>query len=121
MNDDNQYVTLGAGGEVFAAPVETVREILDLRPITALPNAPPYLDGMIDLRGRTIPVVDLRAMGFSAEQQAIRHGLDSLPSGSWGALAWRLPAEGAKAIRHTVSKCKQLTWHIGRLSVTFSG
>jgi purine-binding chemotaxis protein CheW len=55
-----QYVTLGVDSEVFAVPVETVQEILDMRPISRLPHAPPYLLGMIDVRGRGVPVVDLR-------------------------------------------------------------
>ena len=61
MADDRQYVTLGVGGETFAAPVENVREVLDLCRITAVPNAPAFLKGMIDVRGRTVPVVDMRA------------------------------------------------------------
>ncbi len=58
--DGRQYVTLGIDGEVFAVEVEQVEEILDLRPISHVPNAPACLLGMIDMRGRTVPVVDLR-------------------------------------------------------------
>ena len=60
MNGTRQYVTLGVGEELFAAPVERVQEILELRPIARLPKAPANLLGMIDLRGQGIPVVDLR-------------------------------------------------------------
>jgi purine-binding chemotaxis protein CheW len=60
-----QFVTLGAAGEVFGAPVDKVQEILDARPISRLPHLPPAMLGIIDVRGRTIPVVDLRhALGF---------------------------------------------------------
>lgn len=60
-----QYVTLGASGEVFGAPVDRVQEILDARPIARLPQMPGHMLGIIDVRGRTIPVVDLRgALGF---------------------------------------------------------
>lgn len=55
-----QVVTLGIEDEVFAVPVEGVREILDLCPITHLPYAPNYLLGIIDVRGRGVPVIDLR-------------------------------------------------------------
>lgn len=59
------YVTMGVEQEVFAVEVEHVREILDFRPPSQLPNAPPFLIGMIDVRGATIPVVDLRnRLGF---------------------------------------------------------
>lgn len=55
-----QFVTLGLGSETFGIDVSAVREILDYRVITALPNAPAFLLGMIDVRGSTVPVLDLR-------------------------------------------------------------
>jgi purine-binding chemotaxis protein CheW len=55
-----QYVTLGVDHEIFAVEVEKVREILDMRPIARIPNAPAFLLGIIDVRGRGVPVVDLR-------------------------------------------------------------
>ncbi len=57
---EGQYVTLGIEDEVFAVPVESVLEILDLRKVSRVPEAPPYMLGLIDLRGRSIPVLDLR-------------------------------------------------------------
>lgn len=59
-NAARSYVTLGAGSDVFAVDVSYVREILDCQPISGLPNAPSFMVGMIDVRGRTVPVVDLR-------------------------------------------------------------
>jgi purine-binding chemotaxis protein CheW len=55
-----QFVTLGIDQEVFAVPVDTVVEILDMRPMFRLPEAPAYLAGLIDVRGRSVPVIDLR-------------------------------------------------------------
>lgn len=55
-----QYVTLGIDRETFAVEVERVREILDMRPISKVPNAPAFLLGMIDVRGQGVPVIDLR-------------------------------------------------------------
>ena len=60
MAERAQYVTLGVAKEIFAAPVEKVQEILDMRPIARLPQAPVNLLGMIDVRGQGIPVLDLR-------------------------------------------------------------
>lgn len=60
MAERTQYVTLGVAKEIFAAPVEKVQEILDMRPIARLPQAPVNLLGMIDVRGQGIPVLDLR-------------------------------------------------------------
>ena len=64
---DAQFVTLGIEREVFAVPVEAVVEILDLRPMFRVPETPPYLAGLIDVRGRGVPVIDLRMkLGLSA-------------------------------------------------------
>jgi purine-binding chemotaxis protein CheW len=60
MAERAQYVTLGVAEELFAAPVEKVQEILDMRPLARLPQAPDTLLGMIDVRGQGVPVVDLR-------------------------------------------------------------
>lgn len=57
---DLQVVTLGIDREVFAVPVDTVIEILDVKPLFRLPEAPAYLAGLIDVRGRAVPVIDLR-------------------------------------------------------------
>jgi purine-binding chemotaxis protein CheW len=59
-SEEKQYVTFGIDKEVFAIPVEAVLEILDIRPVSRIPEAPPYMLGLIDLRGRSVPVLDLR-------------------------------------------------------------
>jgi purine-binding chemotaxis protein CheW len=56
----SSYVTLALGEEVLAVEVGIVREILDNIPITRLPIAPPFLSGVIEVRGATVPVIDLR-------------------------------------------------------------
>ena len=75
MADLIQYLTLGIAEEIFAAPVERVQEILELRHVARLPHAPPYLLGMIDVRGQSIPVVDLRlklGLPVAADSHATR-------------------------------------------------
>lgn len=57
---DQQYVTLGLGAEVFAVPVAHVREILDYVPPAPLPEGPPYLLGLTNVRGQGAPTLDLR-------------------------------------------------------------
>lgn len=59
-NSEGQYVTLGLGEEVFAVPVDYVREILDYAPPSAIPEGPGYLLGLTDVRGRATPTIDLR-------------------------------------------------------------
>jgi purine-binding chemotaxis protein CheW len=60
MAQDQQYVTFGIDREIFAIPVDLVREILDPQPISRLPRAPAYLLGLMDVRGAGLPIVDLR-------------------------------------------------------------
>jgi len=55
-----QYVTLALGPEVFAVPVAYVREILDYRIPFKIPEGPDYLLGLIDVRGRGTPLIELR-------------------------------------------------------------
>lgn len=64
---DRQYVTFGIDGEILAVSVEHVREILDMQAIARIPEAPAFLAGLIDVRGRSVPVVDLRLkLGMAA-------------------------------------------------------
>lgn len=54
------YITLQLGNELFAIDVVQVREILELAQVTKVPTAPAYMRGVVNVRGRAIPVVDLR-------------------------------------------------------------
>ncbi|MEI6413382.1 MAG: chemotaxis protein CheW [Pseudomonadota bacterium] len=56
-----RILTLGLGGEIFAVETERVREVLDLVPITRVPNSRPFIKGLINVRGRVVTVTDLRA------------------------------------------------------------
>jgi len=47
------------GGRVMAIDVSHVREVVRWQPVTPLPNAPRLIEGVIDLRGAVVPVVDL--------------------------------------------------------------
>jgi purine-binding chemotaxis protein CheW len=55
-----QYLTLGLGRETFGIDIENVQEIPDYRVPASLPQAPAFLVGMIDVRGQSYPVIDLR-------------------------------------------------------------
>ena len=57
---ETEYVTFCLGAEVFAVPVTMVREILDYRDSFRIPDGPAFLLGLIDVRGRGTPVIDLR-------------------------------------------------------------
>ncbi|MDQ1158206.1 purine-binding chemotaxis protein CheW [Sphingomonas sp. SORGH_AS 950] len=58
---DIQVVVFGLGDEEFALPVTAVREILDHRPAYRVPAAPEWFLGLTDVRGLSVPMVDLRS------------------------------------------------------------
>ena len=53
-------LTLRLDDEYFAIEAESVREILDLVPVTEVPNASPFAPGLITVRGRVVPLADLK-------------------------------------------------------------
>lgn len=65
----NQYLTFSLRQERFAIAVAQVREILDLVPIIRVPQQPEFISGVINLRGKVLPVVDLsRKFGLAAAE-----------------------------------------------------
>jgi purine-binding chemotaxis protein CheW len=55
-----KYLTFHLGNEEFGVRVLKVREIMGLQEITAVPQTPCHVKGVINLRGKVIPVIDLR-------------------------------------------------------------
>lgn len=55
-----QVLMLGLAGEVFAIDARQVREILDPAPTTRVPGAKPYVSSVLNVRGKVIPLADLR-------------------------------------------------------------
>jgi len=56
-----RFLTFKLGRESYGFPVLGVREIILLCPITPVPKMPDYIKGVINLRGKVIPILDLRA------------------------------------------------------------
>lgn len=56
----SQYLTFKLDNEIYAMDITTVREVLDIIPITKVPQMPDFMCGVINLRGGVVPVVDLR-------------------------------------------------------------
>ena len=56
-----QLVSFQLGCEVFAIDILVVQEIIRLVEITHVPNAPHYVEGVVNLRGKVIPIINLRA------------------------------------------------------------
>jgi len=63
-----KYLTVVLDSEAYGLAVLKVREIIRLQKITPVPQVPEFVKGVINLRGRVIPIVDLRAkFGLKAE------------------------------------------------------
>jgi purine-binding chemotaxis protein CheW len=63
-----EVLTLDLEGEMFAIEAKHVREILDLVAITDVPRAPAFVNGLINVRGKVVPLADLRVR-FGMEQK----------------------------------------------------
>lgn len=57
--DTRQYLTQQLCGERYALPLSRAREVLRYGPVTPVPGVPPSIRGVIHVRGRVVPVVDL--------------------------------------------------------------
>ncbi|GAB6162785.1 chemotaxis protein CheW [Desulfothermus naphthae] len=64
-----QLVSFKLGDEEFGVDIMQVQEIIRMQNITSVPNAPEFVEGVINLRGRVIPIVDLRKR-FGLEEKS---------------------------------------------------
>lgn len=55
-----RFITFAVDGETYGLAIRNVTEIVGMQPISRLPDAPPHIKGIINLRGRIIPVIDMR-------------------------------------------------------------
>ncbi len=60
VGDVHTFLTFKLKNELFAANVGKVLTILEMKPITKVPNSPDYMRGVINLRGNVLPVIDMR-------------------------------------------------------------
>lgn len=58
----HQFVGFRLGGEDYAIAITSIQEIIVMKPITRIPQVPGYIEGLINLRGSVIPVVNLRTL-----------------------------------------------------------
>lgn len=64
-----KYLVFHLGAEEFGTEVLKIREIMGLQDITSIPQVPAYVKGVINLRGKVIPVIDLRLKFGMAPQE----------------------------------------------------
>ena len=71
--EDLQILSFEVGTQTYCVPVGAVREIRGVTPATPLPDAPPYVRGVINLRGQVMPVIDLsERLGKGIAQDSAR-------------------------------------------------
>ena len=68
---EKQMVLFELGTETYGLDIAAVHEIIRMQPITKVPKAPFYVEGVINLRGRVIPVIDIgKKFGFEKTEEA---------------------------------------------------
>ena len=68
--EEKQLVLFNVSGEAYGVDISAVHEIIRMEPITKVPKTPFFVEGIINLRGKVIPVVDMRKrFGFDIAQQ----------------------------------------------------
>ena len=69
-----ELIAFRIGAQEFCVDIMSVREIRGWTPATVLPKAPPFVRGVINLRGAVLPIVDLAArLGFAPPEPTVRH------------------------------------------------
>ncbi len=64
-----QYIEAGIGKEKYALRINDIHEIIKMQDITEIPNSKPYVKGVINLRGKIVPIISLRNR-FGLPEQA---------------------------------------------------
>jgi purine-binding chemotaxis protein CheW len=65
---EGKYLTFSLGREEYGTGILKIKEIIGMMPVTPIPQTPDYVKGVINLRGKVIPVIDLR----------LRFGMESI-------------------------------------------
>jgi len=68
----NQLVVFSIGNESYGVDVEAVESIIKMQEITKLPHAPEFVEGVTNLRGSVVPILDLRRRFGLAPEEATR-------------------------------------------------
>jgi purine-binding chemotaxis protein CheW len=79
MSDQSQLVTFQLGEELYGVNIMDVKEIVRIQDIRAIPNAPTYVEGIFNLRGEIIPIINLHKRfhirrAFSSEEDEMLSG-----------------------------------------------
>jgi purine-binding chemotaxis protein CheW len=78
MAEDLHLVTFRVGKELFGVPIAAVQEIVRVPAIVNIPQSPKFVEGVINLRGRIITVIDMnKRLGHKAADDTSSHNPDS--------------------------------------------
>lgn len=73
-NDEPNYVAFRAASQDFCVDIMSVREIRGWTPATSLPKSPPYIRGVINLRGAVVPIIDFSVrLGMTTPEPTSRN------------------------------------------------
>ncbi|MCL2056516.1 MAG: chemotaxis protein CheW [Oscillospiraceae bacterium] len=64
-----QYLAINLDDQQFGIPIEYITDIIQVQPITKVPNCPEFITGITNLRGKVIPIMDLRLRFGKAPQE----------------------------------------------------
>jgi purine-binding chemotaxis protein CheW len=70
VTDQEQFVEFGIDNEQYAIRIQDIYEIIKMQQITQIPNAMPYVKGVINLRGKIVPVISLRYLFGLADKES---------------------------------------------------
>ena len=62
-----EFIEFQVGNSVFGIDIKNVREIVEPLPVTILPHSHPFVEGIVQLRGEVLPVIDLKKVTGSTE------------------------------------------------------
>ncbi|MBB6481475.1 chemotaxis protein CheW [Spirochaeta isovalerica] len=60
LQNQNKYLLFNLGNEVFGLKISSIIQIVEMQKVTEVPDMPPYIKGVINQRGKVIPLMDLR-------------------------------------------------------------
>jgi len=67
--NDNKYLSFQIGNEEYAIDIKHIKEIVGLQNITDIPDMPAFVKGVINLRGKVIPLIDVRLRFGKSERE----------------------------------------------------
>ena len=96
------FLTFDLDGQTLGVAVKRVREILDLQPLTRLPNAPHDVRGGVDVRGASVPIIDLTSrlgMGYGEDGPETRIVVFELDGGNGASRPVGILADRVRDVR----------------------